>query len=397
MGDVGKQAPGPTGVSPAGAGGATGAVAGKRSLTSGMSQRTRYLRELAEDTAVPLEVWIPTTVEFQHYRRPDLVWQWGAKVNADEALLACKLIVLAMRGGQRVDWQLEARSYLNQARAQLGKKGEPEATASADASSAATPAGSVTPIEDPGAEGEVEGPEPTQGDVGGQVENDETHDPGIPGNLGDLVEQAKRLAELLEKQGDSDKSSRVRFLADGIASGLVSLGIVAGVYLVAVEYAKGKVIVVWTPIALESPDFLRRAARVDRIVAQLNANLSELDKIKAETGPEWVDELAEMSPRASDYQAGAEGARSNVTTGSPQAPVVEGVRFDGVDGDVLIDRKVSVHLGEKTKLQAMRQSQALAKANLRAVWEVPNEAQARRVEKLMSDLGITNITARIAP
>jgi hypothetical protein len=140
-------------------------------------------------------------------------------------------------------------------------------------------------------------------------------------------------------RGDSDKSSRVRFLADGIASGLVSLGIVAGVYLVAVEYAKGKVIVVWTPIALESPDFLRRAARVDRIVAQLNANLSELDKIKAETGPEWVDELAEMSPRASDYQAGAEGARSNVTTGSPQAPVVAGVRFDGVDGDVLIDRK----------------------------------------------------------
>jgi hypothetical protein len=395
MGDVGKQAPGSGMAAPTVAGGATGPAAGKRLLTSGMSQRTRYLRELAEDTAIPLEVWIPTTAEFQHYRRPDLVWQWGAKVNADEALLACKLIVLAMRGGTRVDWQLEARSYLNQARAQLGKKGEPAATAAADGSPAATPAGPATPIEDPG--GEVEGTEPAQGDVAGQVDNDETHDPGIPGNLGDLVDQAKRLAEFLEKQGDSDKSSRVRFLADGIASGLVSLGIVAGVYLVAVEYAKGKVIVVWTPIALESPDFIRRAARVDRIVAQLNANLSELDKIKAETGPEWVDELADMSPRASDYQAGAEGARSNITTGSPQAPVVEGVRFDGVDGDVLIDRKVSVPLGEKTKLQAMRQSQALAKANLRAVWEVPNEAQARRVEKLMSDLGITNITARIAP
>jgi hypothetical protein len=180
-------------------------------------------------------------------------------------------------------------------------------------------------------------------------------------------------------------------------SGLASLAVVAGVYIVAVEYTKGTVIVVWTRVALESPDFVRRAARVDRMVAQLNANLSELEKIKAETGPEWVDEVADMSSRAADYQAGAEGARSNVTTGSPQAPVVEGVRFDGWDGANLIDRKRAVALTDKMRTQAMRQSHALAKAGRRAVWEVPDEAQARRVAKLMDELGITNITARIAP
>jgi hypothetical protein len=242
----------------------------------------------------------------------------------------------------------------------------------------------------------VEGPEPTEGDVGGQVDNDEISDPGIPGNLGDLVDQAKRLAEFLAKDAP-EKAARVTLLAADIASGLVSLAVVAGVYLVAVEYAQGKVIVVWTPIALESPDFIRRAARVDRIVAQLNANLSELDKIKAEAGPEWVDEIADMGENARDYQDGAEGARSNIQTGSRQAPVVGGVRFDGWDGDVLIDRKTSVTSFAKTKTQAMRQSHALAKEGLRAVWEVPNEAQARKAQSLLDELGISNIAPRIAP
>jgi hypothetical protein len=356
-----------------------------------MSQRVRHLRELAVDTAIPLEVWIPTTVEYQHYRRADLVWQWGAKVSADEAILACKLIVLAMRGGNPVDWQMEARKYLNEARAHLGIKPPEQGEAGNVAE--------VVPVEAPrpapeGPEGQVEGPGQEGGEVG--PDNDETIDPGIPGNLQDVVDQAKKLAELLAKT-QPDTAQRVGALADLIGAGLVSLAAVAGVFMIAIEYAPGKVIVVWSPLATESPDFARRAARAERIIAQLNANLSELDKIKADVGPEWVDEIADMGEAAREYQDGAEGTRSNIHTGNRQAPVVNGVRFDGWDGDVLIDRKTSVTSFAKTKNQAMRQSHALAKSGMRAVWEVPNEAQARKAQSLLSELGITNITARIAP
>jgi hypothetical protein len=74
-----------------------------------------------------------------------------------------------------------------------------------------------------------------------------------------------------------------------------------------------------------------------------------------------------MSARASAYQDGAEGAHSSIATGLREAPTVGGVRFDGFDGDVLIDRKTAVTLTPKTKLQAMRQTKALADAGLRAV------------------------------
>jgi hypothetical protein len=51
----------------------------------------------------------------------------------------------------------------------------------------------------------------------------------------------------------------------------------------------------------------------------------------------WVDENASMSETARDYGAGAEGARSNLSTRAPQAPAIDRttptgsaqVRFDG--------------------------------------------------------------------
>ncbi|WP_235214393.1 MULTISPECIES: hemagglutinin repeat-containing protein [Comamonas] len=62
----------------------------------------------------------------------------------------------------------------------------------------------------------------------------------------------------------------------------------------------------------------------------------------------WVDENAGMSQRARDYNDTATGTRSNPATQSGQAPALERtmpdgstrtVKFDGVDGDVLVDRK----------------------------------------------------------
>ena len=58
-----------------------------------------------------------------------------------------------------------------------------------------------------------------------------------------------------------------------------------------------------------------------------------------------------MSSRARDYNDSATGARSNPATQSGQAPALERtmpdgsirlVKFDGVDGEVLVDRKISV-------------------------------------------------------
>jgi len=109
-----------------------------------------------------------------------------------------------------------------------------------------------------------------------------------------------------------------------------------------------------------------------------------------------MDENAAMSPNARYYNDSAPGARSNAETRASQAPAIErtgpdgskkNVRFDGVDGDVLVDRKVSVVTTPKAKDQALRQSQALSEQGLTGRWEVPTEAQKRRAQKMFEELG----------
>ncbi|MFD1554500.1 hypothetical protein ACFSHT_02510 [Paraburkholderia silviterrae] len=120
----------------------------------------------------------------------------------------------------------------------------------------------------------------------------------------------------------------------------------------------------------------------------------------------WVDENAGMGQAARDYNDSATGARSNPETQKGQAPALERtmtdgstrvVKFDGVDGDVMIDRKVSVVTTEKAKDQAVRQSEALAQNGLAGRWEVPTEQQASRAQKMFDDLGIKNITVKVVP
>jgi hypothetical protein len=124
------------------------------------------------------------------------------------------------------------------------------------------------------------------------------------------------------------------------------------------------------------------------------------DKVK------WVDESAHMSDEARDYQSGAAGARSNIATQKPQAPEItykatdgseSRVRFDGRDGDVLIDRKTSVTTFPKSQQQALRQSAALDQNGLTGRWEVPTEAEKARANKMLTDLGIKNITVAVEP
>ena len=125
---------------------------------------------------------------------------------------------------------------------------------------------------------------------------------------------------------------------------------------------------------------------------------------KSQSQVEWVDENASMSNQARDYQATAAGARSNPATRSPQAPQLEytdgrgerrAVRFDGVEGNVVIDRKLSVVTTAKARNQALRQSEALRQNGLMGRWEVSSQAEANRATKMFKELGIKNITVKV--
>ena len=109
----------------------------------------------------------------------------------------------------------------------------------------------------------------------------------------------------------------------------------------------------------------------------------------------WVDEVADMSPRARTYDDGASGSRSNVETRKRQAPALPrttadgrttSVRFDGIDGDVLVDRKISVVTTPKAKEQVLRQSEALQQNGLTGRWEVPTQSQADRASRMFNEL-----------
>jgi len=359
--------------------------AGKRTLTGRLPQRL-FLRHIAPGD----EKLIQSTAEYRSYVSPGLVW----KAAADEAHRACELILADLRAGHIIDWDRRARHYLDTARRELGRPPPSEPTQPPPAlhgEACAIDPGLDEPqvceledVEPPPRESKPDDPLVTQ------------HDPGVDGNLRQIVEDARRLAERLGREGNKH-AARVHQLADAISSGFISVSIAGGVFIVAVLYAGGKVAVIWEPTA-EGLEFERRRARVERAAAQLEADLNELDKIAADTGAvDWVDENASMPDDARLYQDGAEGARSNLQTGLSQAPSLDGVRFDGFDGTDLIDRKTSIKFHDKVRLQARRQSEALTRHGMTAVWEVPDQEQARRAERLFEELGITNIRARIVP
>lgn len=99
------------------------------------------------------------------------------------------------------------------------------------------------------------------------------------------------------------------------------------------------------------------------------------------------------------YNDTAPGAQSN------QAPTLmrtmpdgskRAVKFDGVRGDYLIDRKWSIRNLPRARAQALRQSQALAESRVIGIWEVPNTKQQFEAVKLLKQVGITNIIVRIS-
>jgi len=111
-----------------------------------------------------------------------------------------------------------------------------------------------------------------------------------------------------------------------------------------------------------------------------------------------------MSPRARDYNDSASGARYNIETQKGQASSIDRidadgkskpVRFDGIDENVMIDRKISVVTTQKAKDQALRQSDALKNNGMTGRWEVTTQTQANRAQKMFDELGIKNIEVKV--
>lgn len=132
--------------------------------------------------------------------------------------------------------------------------------------------------------------------------------------------------------------------------------------------------------------------------------LNQTPKVRERGEIQWVDENAAMSDRARNFDDAATGSRSNVITKNGQAPQImrtlpdgtqRPVRFDGFDGNVLIDRKLSVVTTNKAKDQVRRQSEALRQNGFRGQWEVPSESQAKRAKKMFNELGIDNIAVKV--
>jgi filamentous hemagglutinin len=71
------------------------------------------------------------------------------------------------------------------------------------------------------------------------------------------------------------------------------------------------------------------------------------------------------------------------------------VKFDGVDGDTIIDRKRSIVTTQKVKNQALRQSEVLAQHGLTGRWEVPTQAQQARAVKMLNELKVFNIEVKV--
>lgn len=73
------------------------------------------------------------------------------------------------------------------------------------------------------------------------------------------------------------------------------------------------------------------------------------------------------------------------------------VKFDGVDGTIMIDRKTNIVTTQKSMEQAMRQSDALRQNGLKGRWEVPDADVKAKAKKLLDKLDIDNITITVEP
>ena len=127
----------------------------------------------------------------------------------------------------------------------------------------------------------------------------------------------------------------------------------------------------------------------------------------------WVDEGGDlaagrrgMPSGAYDYQSGVIGARSNLATRRGMAPQLEmpavdgttvTAKFDGIDGNEVIDRKLNPMFTDKAVDQARRQAATAAHNGFQAVWEMPTPGAVAAANRFMDFAKVSTITVRLAP
>ena len=123
-----------------------------------------------------------------------------------------------------------------------------------------------------------------------------------------------------------------------------------------------------------------------------------------------MTELVENSSKssaASVFEDGTIGAASSIAAKRKVVPGLRFdnpnprgrnvVRFDGIDGTTLIDRKLNVTTKSKQINDLKRMSEALRQnPEYTAVLEVPNAAVRKAAIRALDKAGVTNIGVRIA-
>ena len=71
------------------------------------------------------------------------------------------------------------------------------------------------------------------------------------------------------------------------------------------------------------------------------------------------------------------------------------VKFDGVQGDYVIDRIWSVRDMPHARAQILRKSKVLSRHRLIGIWAVPAPAQRTKSLKLLKKMNVTNIKVKV--
>ncbi|MES2336519.1 MAG: hypothetical protein V4537_00295 [Pseudomonadota bacterium] len=139
-------------------------------------------------------------------------------------------------------------------------------------------------------------------------------------------------------------------------------------------------------------------AAATKITALRRAAMARPREVFAPPSVVWPKESLGKDSLAKRYNDAATGSQPG------QAPALmrtmpdgskRPVKFDGVDADTLIDRKLKVVDAPRARAQTLRQSEVLAQHRLVGTWEVPNNRQKIAAKRLFRKLNITNIKVRI--
>lgn len=112
----------------------------------------------------------------------------------------------------------------------------------------------------------------------------------------------------------------------------------------------------------------------------------------------WAKETLKRNTAWAAYNDSASGARQGFAP-TLMRTMPDGskrpVKFDGIRGDYVIDRKWRIVTAPRAGQQVLRQSQVLAEHRLIGVWEVPTEKQRLKAVKFLKKMNVTNINVRV--